>query len=825
MDQWYILRNQQQYGPYTGKTLIQMVTQGQIFQGDMFAKAGGDRWLSYEQASPLWVTVMPKKKAKKKHGCLISILVFLLITSGLITFFMVTKKSDNIKLGNRKSETEATIVTNGGSIRIENSDSPINGLILDVPANAYSNNKKFKISTCEIKSHTFGGKFKPISPMITIDNGHEFSKEPMTLKIPISTTPDKFVMGFYYNEKTGKLEGIPFTELTNDHITLLTCHFSDIVLAETNRAELQQINVDTGFMPGVDDWQFVNRGSWIVPNGHCAGQTISMVWYFTEKYLGAGERRLYGRFDNNTYGYGTIDFWQDDSLSYRFASVVQFKLDWDSLSRKFINKYININNINTFCAFAFSMQMTGEPQYLSIRGDYTNSEGNVQNVGHAIAVYKIEQGRMYVSDPNYPGINLRSIRFNGNSFAPYSSGTDADAIAASGEISFNQMFYMAKTAFIDYETVSGLYEKIANKTIGSDDGQFPDYTIERLIRYNPTTGEKTWEEVKDEYKLSTEDTTAVDSSLTGKVIFRVKNTYSNMVSRLYMGMNPSVPKTSKNIHSATGNWEYTVELEKGVNHVGFLTEYQTAEGSNEYNDFHRIQILYDQQTEMEFEKQPYQAIIDTKLKYTATVKDVPSNTVYRWDFGDGTEIAETKKPTAEHIYEEAGDYEITLSLISTKDETLLAEASADVTVIDLYGIWSLNYTIEDAGGIDYILNMFIKALVGWLSEIFGTIPDEEVNVTLKGTVIGCVMTVIPPTVKGGDIRIELQQQTSSTEFVEPSEEIWYGKLTVNGDKIRISINSKEQATGIVFEGTVDPSGITGNFNAVIMSGSFEAKHN
>ena len=149
------------------------------------------------------------------------------------------------------------------------------------------------------------------------------------------------------------LEGMPLLALSGDRITVLTQHFSDLVVSKVKRATLDGTAIDTGLRPGVDDWQFVNEGSTIAPSGHCAGQSLSAMWYYFEQRLAAGERPLYGRFDNNDYGFGTIDFQWDDSWGYRLASTVQ-REQWDR-GRGVLSAAGAVSDSLTWYAFAFPL--------------------------------------------------------------------------------------------------------------------------------------------------------------------------------------------------------------------------------------------------------------------------------------------------------------------------------------------------------------------------------------------------------------------------------------------------------------------------------------
>ena len=93
------------------------------------------------------------------------------------------------------------------------------------------------------------------------------------------------------------------------------------------------------------------------------------MWYYYEKRLRAGEEPLYGRYDDNDYLLSTLDFGEDDSWSYRFASVVQDTLiDWDHSSRAFFKAMGRTSDQLTWASFAYAMLQTGEPLPHTIPG-------------------------------------------------------------------------------------------------------------------------------------------------------------------------------------------------------------------------------------------------------------------------------------------------------------------------------------------------------------------------------------------------------------------------------------------------------------------------
>ncbi|MBK8641821.1 MAG: hypothetical protein IPN15_06215 [Saprospiraceae bacterium] len=75
---------------------------------------------------------------------------------------------------------------------------------------------------------------------------------------------------------------------------------------------------ESGFRPGIDDWEFPNEGSYIEPEGHCAGQSLTAMWYYHVHKLSLNEHPLYDRFSTLP-----SPIWQDNVKGYRFSSVIQ----------------------------------------------------------------------------------------------------------------------------------------------------------------------------------------------------------------------------------------------------------------------------------------------------------------------------------------------------------------------------------------------------------------------------------------------------------------------------------------------------------------------
>jgi hypothetical protein len=356
-----------------------------------------------------------------------------------------------IKTGSAVTLSDTKIEPSGGTITVNKPGDPLNGMKITIPAGAYTAGKQFKVSYAPVESQTFGKDFNPITPLITVNNGGEYAGDVIEVKVPVKVPAGSFAMGFMYDPVSQKLEGMTTISRDADSITLATMHFSSFVLSSIAETALQS-DVDSGFRPGVDDWKLPNEGSAITPNGNCSGMSNSAMWYYLTKPDGKNAH-LYGRYDNNGNQPATPDFWRDDSLAYRFVSVCQHDdlgtyQDWLYTKLRDLRGYDDALN---FSLFAYSMKMTGEPQYVYVADNLSS---------HAMVIYRIKDGRLYIADPNFKGDTERKITFSGGKFTPYS-----------GVKVYNRIGYMAKSVSSDWNKIAQRWTEFKNKTIGKE--EFP----------------------------------------------------------------------------------------------------------------------------------------------------------------------------------------------------------------------------------------------------------------------------------------------------------------------------------------------------------------
>lgn len=354
----------------------------------------------------------------------------------------------------------------GGVVTVSDPGGPLDGMSIDVPAGAYATAKTFHASYILITGDP-SPHVTPLTPLIEVDNGRDFAGGVMTVTIPVTIPEGYFAMGFLVDE-SGKLEGMPLVAETPTSITVATAHFSSFLIGMIADSLLVG-TIDTGFRPMTDDWEFPNVGSYIEPGGHCAGQSLTAMWYYTEKTLN-GASTLWNRFDNNGND-PTPDLWVDDSYGYRLASTIQHDIDWDNWLRDVFLVLGSSDDALNWRAFLYAMLVTGEPQYVAI---YSSSGG------HAMIVYKAnaDTGILYVADPNYPGNSGRKITYAGGTFAAYESGANKAEIDAGHSTTYDEIRYFAKTALVSWPQLAARWSEFEYGTIG--DGVFPAYDLVAL---------------------------------------------------------------------------------------------------------------------------------------------------------------------------------------------------------------------------------------------------------------------------------------------------------------------------------------------------------
>jgi hypothetical protein len=421
------------------------------------------------------------------------------------------------------------------------------GFSIEVPGDAYAAPKSFSVTSAPITGSTFGPLVKPVSELFMIENGGGYAAVPLIVRIPATIPADAVAGAFFYDPATGSLEGVPAVARDETGMTVITRHFSSILIAIAE-AGLPD-TIDSGFIPAQDSWQIPNAGSAPEPEGYCSGVATTAMWYFLERYRAGADTNLSGTYDNNGRS-PTSAFWQDDARAIRLVTVVQHETDWGRLAARFFFRAKWFPGKLAYDAFRYSMAVTGEPQLILVRN---------ATAAHAMIVYKVDPDRLWIADPNFPG-EERSTTYNRatKTVAPYV-----------GSETFDTILYAAKTAVAPWPDIAAAWDASVDGTIGK--GVFSGYNLQ--VAPTSGTGAGSPVDLADGYET---DAPSVAVSVTAPFEAYLK---------VYRG--------TQEIGSgqALPGHPLKISLENGDNELGFLVEDSPVFGpSSVWADFRRLVI-------------------------------------------------------------------------------------------------------------------------------------------------------------------------------------------------------------------------------------------
>jgi len=629
-------------------------------------------------------------------------LIFPCIFNSCESFFPGKEKpSKNLIIEDEVEVAKESVSPSGGTVTVNDPSSEIDGMEIMVPEGSYSNSRTFKITTATITSHNLGEYFNPITPLIQIENGSGYADSIMEITIPISIEDGEIPLGFYYDEITGRLEAFPVKDYTNNSITLLTRHFMPASELRGDDEGLKGIKIDatsnlvvsslaesvinmkaiisSGFKIGEDNWEFVNRGSYIAPGGHCAGQNMTTMWYYFEKKL-KGESNLFNRFSTLS----GKDF--DNAIGYRFCSVIHQDLVWEGtfidLFEKYIDKNQKLDKMKWYM-IAGAMLTTGEPQgigiYMTLDNDNDGKPDTYQNgknkyAGHDLICYQIgiNDGKLYICDPNYPN-DSQVIEFKNEKFSPYNGKTESDA----SSYFFPYITWYAKTAYIEWPQIGKRYKELVDSTIGTvAPNTFPEYTIwisnaDGEVIESLTDGMSIdYDTVKFVVECpDAERAWAVDDRLL--ITFTINDEKGETISNL----------KGKGINS--------VKLKPGLNKLGFYICSQKNDkfymsGAkkvyyDKYIDYKYYNIYY---SKLKIYPDPIVGEPNEDIEITAmSFGTAPKDAKYVWDFGDGTKPVTVKNDSiVKHKFPKEGDFEVVLDMYDNSTNKLVGHAFAEANI-------------------------------------------------------------------------------------------------------------------------------------------------
>ena len=592
---------------------------------------------------------------------------------------------------------DTTIAAGGGTVTYHKAGDPLDGLTLTIPARAYPGASHWSLTAKSAQaapSLRFGQAVGSVL-QITSDQGI-YADSLLELRIPHARNPAEFAMAFLWDQSTNRLEALPLAGENATAITVVSRHFNPALLAKraslpspsssgsasTTVGGLYVIVVAaslgnlaqpsaTGFMPGVDDWEFVNWGSYVQPGGHCAGQSVSAIWYYLRQKL-QGAPPLNGQLD------GIPNFWPDNRRGIQLATWTQGWLDFEPIwqSERQMAAIAQRTGVPADRLYYYSvvtaMRVTGEPHLVTVTA--TDPQGNFL-AAHAVVAYASDPGKIWVADPNYPG-QQRGIVFVNDQLGPYPS----QLFAGSTVLNFNKISFAGQSAIVPVTKLDAAWNDVVAG--GLVDGWFPKYQLE----YRDTLT-NVWRPLHD----------AQTSYAPGRPPFDTLTSYLGDLSVRTMchdctGELPGGPSDQQvtwlvnaggaNLGLSTTVNGLTVTLPPGVSTrfgavvLGMPFDTGSTVTGSRYLDFRWFEVK-----SLRFTLTPAQTFAPsgTTVDFVAhPMGGAPPGAHYLWDFGDGSAILnKISDSTASHQYTTDGFYLMKVSLANGRR---FAEATANVQI-------------------------------------------------------------------------------------------------------------------------------------------------
>jgi hypothetical protein len=251
-------------------------------------------------------------------------------------------------------------------------------------------------------------------------------------------------------------------------LTTITRHFSSIfVTIGRPRAPRRTASSTAASGPVIDDWDFVNNGSYVARRTATARARASARSGTTSSSASpAARRRCSDRFDEpqrTTIPYGATPApWTrttaTPTASRRWSRTTR-RTAYDATERAFDHATKAKLGTAQYYAFAYAILVTGEPQYVGL---YADAGG-----GHAMIVYAVDRRRPADRRPELPR-RLPDDRVTyaaaSGVLGPYKSSSNWRPTARG--LTFQAIGYYAKTALVDWTSLGGRWEQFLDGTIG-----------------------------------------------------------------------------------------------------------------------------------------------------------------------------------------------------------------------------------------------------------------------------------------------------------------------------------------------------------------------
>ena len=566
--------------------------------------------------------------------------------------------------------TNALVGTGGGTLRYQQAGDALNGLRIVVPAGAYPTATTWSVVADSSVRPTLPADFAQVGPTLVVSNGQGYADSVITLTMPMTVPATDAVAPFYFDPGSRTLELIPIVARDDTSASLATRHFTGDLLAIPGRqpstiriraSSFGSVSIvwirlsasklagtfDSGFRPGLDNWEFINFGDYISPDGDCEGMSITEIYYYYFVTLG-GQPALYHHFDRSL-----ANAW-DNVQGFRFAGSVQG--DYDERYAAGLTETADLieaakaNGVPpdqlAQSSIVLSLKLTQQPILIGLEG----TPG-----GHAVVAYSAttvgSQTTVSFADPNYP-TTPRSMVFVDGKLTPVALSTNARSTAGS----FTRAFALGVTGEVPLRNLDTRWSEFLAKRAGSD--RYPtDYALRIRDSIN-----QTWRTLS--FQGSTDTIRTTSPQLVGQLLCAGCDSMRKGVTPAELQY-LAIYNDSGQVEVGTPDGIATLAPGRTqVVLVGYANSPSTGVARQPdpgFLDSRILQVIY----------QPFHifpASLDAGVGVPETLAATngglatPTST-YTWNFGDGTAaVAVVGDSTVRHTFSTAGEYTVRVTL-------------------------------------------------------------------------------------------------------------------------------------------------------------------
>jgi uncharacterized protein YfaP (DUF2135 family) len=299
------------------------------------------------------------------------------------------------------------IGVSGGTIVLENTGTPLDGITVSIPPGALDTAETFTVGYNSGNLNPVDGRASGIVLTINAGGSVEFN-HPVRITVPFHGDPDEVPVP-YYIDPDGRLHAAQIVRLDRDNnlFVFQTFHASWFSwLIPTTYAPSPEDIIDTGYDPDSDGFQVSNNGSQYNRGGECLGMTSFSLWYFDNHSETSGA--LYDRF-YDVVGQDSAgdDLRGQDVIATRaFISIAQ---QWNSYIPSVAAEQ-NLTDAEQYASIRNQLQNTGAPVLIYL---YDNNSHDAEHSVLAYGLFDLS-GDIDIYDPNHPG-QARTIHYDADS--------------------------------------------------------------------------------------------------------------------------------------------------------------------------------------------------------------------------------------------------------------------------------------------------------------------------------------------------------------------------------------------------------------------------